>query len=89
MSLKNNYDILVEECQAAYKPVDSLQSKPAAGNHNIKAEPIEQALQKDLLDKNHLVDSLMCEIKELGQKSVDDGNIIKDQKVDIRYLEKI
>ena len=68
---------------------DSLQIKPAAANHNIKAEPDEQALQKHLLDKNNLVDSLMCEIKELGQKSVDDGNIIKDQKVDIRYLEKI
>ena len=84
MSLKNNHDTLVAECQAAYKTVDSIWSKLAAGNDTVNAE----ALHKDLLDKNHLADSLICEIKQLEQKSVDDGNIIADQKVEIEDLEK-
>ena len=82
MILKNNYDTCVE----ALKTIDSLQIKLTAEKVNIKTEPNDEDLHNLLLEKNHFVDCLEFEIKQLDQKIVDDKSTIVNHKVELQNI---
>jgi chromosome segregation ATPase len=88
MSLKINYDNLVEESQAAYKTIESLQTQ-LAERVDIKREPDDNAaasFHRNFLENK--VDSLEFEINQLEQKTLDDKITIEKQKEELQALEK-
>ena len=80
-SLRLDYENAVEDCHTANLTIKSLEALPA-----LKLE-CQEALQKELFEKNDAINSIRIEIHQLAKEKDDQGNKIKSQNREIKDLE--
>ena len=86
MILTDNYEKVVDDCEAARKTIQFLQSKPVVVKQEVKAET-DETLKKTLIEKDALIDALHSEVNQLVKKHEGYESVIENQKVQIQDFE--
>ena len=81
LSLRLDLENAVKDCHTANLKIKSLEALPA-----VKLE-CQEALQKELFEKDETLNSLILEIHQLTKEKDDQGNTINSQNREIQDLE--